>query len=77
MEKQNEFLEKNCINHPIQVEIRKSTQEGKLLEAVDRIKEYLLQQKLIMSKTVLKQEKIEETTSNSKPNMREASAFWI
>jgi hypothetical protein len=68
LEKQNEFLENNCINHPIQVEIRKFTQESNLLEAVDRIKEYLLQQKQIMSKTVLKQEKTEEITSSSKPN---------
>ena len=67
LEEQNEFLENNCINHPIQVEIRKFTQESNLLEAVDRIKEYL-QQKQIMSKTVLKQEKTEEITSSSKLN---------
>jgi len=67
LEEQNEFLENNCINDPIQVEIRKFTQESNLLEAVDKIKEYL-QQKQIMSKTVLKQEKTEEITSSSKLN---------
>ena len=42
LEKQNEFLENDCINHPIQVETRKCTQDGKLLEAVDRIKQVLV-----------------------------------
>ena len=67
LEEQNEFFENNCINHPIQVEIRKFTQGSDLLEAVDRIKEYL-QQKQFMSKTVLKQEKTVQITSSSKQN---------
>ena len=68
LEEQNEFLENNCINHPIQVEIRKFTQESNLLESVDRIKEYLLQQKQIMSKTILKQETTEDVTSSAELN---------
>ena len=67
LEERKEFLENNCINHPIQVEIRKLTQEGNLLEALNRIKEYL-QLKQNMSKTVSKQEKTEEITSSSKLN---------
>ena len=49
------------------MEIRKFTQESNLLEAVDRIKEYL-QKKQTMSKTVLKQKKTVEITSSSKLN---------
>ena len=66
-EKQDEFLDENCLNHPIQVAIKHSALGSDSIQASDSIKKYLLQEKVIMTKT-LKQKTVVKPAVNAEAN---------